>query len=66
MKLRDAHDNLHEIMGKPYSYIHAWGIHIAKESIRTILDRKSSTVEDRELAESIRYKIFIGDGFNHK
>jgi hypothetical protein len=58
MRLEDAQTIIHEVHGKSYSWLEAWGLGPSREAIRTIRDRKSATAADLELAEDVNRKIY--------
>ena len=57
MKKEVAIKLLKELEGKSYYYITMWGLSTARLAIWTIRNRKSSTRDERMLADEISYKI---------
>ena len=57
MKLTEAQSVIREVSGKSCSWICEWGLSIVRDAIYTIRNRKSATEVDRELADSVQWKI---------
>ena len=57
MKLIEALEILHEVNGKGYSWLKAWGLSTIRAAIRTVLNRKSATINDKQLAENVQTKL---------
>jgi hypothetical protein len=60
MKLKQAEEIINETWGKSYEYWQQWGLSTIREAVRTVLDRKTASKEIKELAEEMKYKIYMG------
>jgi len=58
MRLDNAQRIIHEVSGKSYSWLQAWGLGTIKAAVRTIESRASATDRDRELAEDVKRKVW--------
>jgi len=57
MTLYLARQVLHEVDGKSYTWLQAWGLSTIREALRVVGRRKSATDADREIAESIQTRL---------
>ena len=57
MKLMEAREIILEVHGKSYSWLLNWGISTIRMAIYTILDRKTATKADVELARGVEDKL---------
>lgn len=57
MSLNEAIQVLHEVHGQQYSWLKAWGLSTIRSAIRIVLNRKSASKEDIELAYGIKEKL---------
>lgn len=57
MKLAEAREIIHQVHGKPFSWLRAWGLGWIREAIRTIESRQRATDGDRELASDVKRRL---------
>ena len=58
MRLDEAQSIIHEVSGKSYWWLEAWGLGTIKAAIRTIENRVSATDIDREYAADVKAQVW--------